>query len=349
MRCSPTIVPNAKIVLVGEAPGKDEEFLGKPFVGASGQELTRILADAGIDRAQCTLTNVFMDRPPNNKLHKEFCAKKAEVGGKNYTLPPLKTGAYVKPEYLFELDRLKAELEEMKPNLVVALGGTAAWALLMNPKITQLRGTVAESTLVPGLKVLPTFHPASVLRQWDNRAVMVMDLMKAKFESSFSEIRRPRRELWIEPTLKDIEVFYHTFLAKAGKIDLDIETRCGQITCIGFAPSKDRAICIPFTDLRKASRSYWDTLEEELEAWSWVRRICALPCAKEGQNGLYDIQYLWRVMGIPTWNYFEDTMLMHHALYSELPKGLGFLASVYTNEASWKEMRKEGGDLKRDD
>jgi DNA polymerase I-like protein with 3'-5' exonuclease and polymerase domains len=63
------------------------------------------------------------------------------------------------------------------------------------------------------------------------------------------------------------------------------------------------------------------------------------PVTKVFQNGLYDLQYIYQ-MGIRPRNCTEDTMLMHHALYPEMKKGLEFLGSVYTNEASWKLMRK---------
>jgi len=348
--CKPTGPVNARIVIVGEAPGKQEELLHQPFVGASGQELTRMLADAGIDRKECYLTSVFLSRPPGNKLD-AFCGKKAEVGGKSYPYPALRQGKYIRPEYLPELTRLAEEISNVKPNLIIALGGTATWALLQNPKITTIRGTVTESTLVPGYKVLPTFHPAAVLRQWGNRPVVLADLMKAKREVEFPEIVRPARDIWLEPTLADIEQFFHVHLTKAEKITYDIETAHDMITCIGFAGDPYHALCIPFVDRRNPSFSYWNNPKDEITAWQWVKQILQTHMPKEAQNGMYDIQWLWRKMGIAPKNSTLDTMLQAHALQPELPKGLGFLGSIYTNEASWKEMRKvKGKDLiKKDD
>ena len=63
---------DARIVIVGEAWGRDEAAASAPFVGASGSELTRILADAGINRADCLLTNVCASRPPNNEFWRFF-------------------------------------------------------------------------------------------------------------------------------------------------------------------------------------------------------------------------------------------------------------------------------------
>ena len=119
---------------------------------------------------------------------------------------------------------------------------------------------------------------------------------------------------------------------------------------IGFAPSIDEALCIPFLDPRKRpSQNYWETLEEELEAWGLVKQICESDIPKLGQNGLYDIQYLFRY-GIKVSRYLHDTMILHHAMYPELEKGLGFMGSVYTDEAPWKlERARNKENFKQDD
>jgi uracil-DNA glycosylase len=350
-RIKPSGPTTARIAIVGDYPHQQDELVGSPFMSKGGQELTRILADAGIPRADCYLTTVFKTRPAHDKIE-AFCGKKAEVGGKSYALPGISMGNYVRPEFLFELSELRTELESIQPNLVIALGNVACWALLQNPKITSIRGTIAESTLVPGLKVLPTFHPAIVFKQWQNRAICIMDFIKAKKESQFPEIVRPLREIWIRPDLADLEIFHERYIKEAKELSFDIETESGQITCIGFAVNSEVALVIPITDKEKPGFSYW-THAEELLVWEFIRKVCANSIPKIGQNGLYDIQYLWRIMGIPVWNYLEDTMIMMHSIYSELPKGLGFLGSIFTNEASWKGMHhhktKEQYTVKKDD
>ena len=71
--------------------------------------------------------------------------------------------------------------------------------------------------------------------------------------------------------------------------------------------------------------------------------------AKIFQNGLYDISFLWRAYGIGVRGAEEDTMLLHHALYPESLKGLGFLGSIYCDEGAWKGMRKGTETIKRED
>lgn len=332
-----------RIAIVGEAWGAEEARQRVPFIGASGKELTRMLSEAGIERASCFLTNVFNFQPGVKNDIETICGPRGE-GIPN--MPALRAGKYVRHEYREELDRLYRELQDVQPNLILALGNTACWAVLKNSGVSKLRGTISASHLGP--KVLPTFHPAAILREWSNRAVTILDLMKAERESHFPEIRRPERLIYIEPSLQDMEDFYALHLAQSPSISFDIETARDQITCIGFAPSPHLALVVPFFDASRPGKSYWAEPSDELRAWAFVKRVLALPCRKHGQNGLYDINFLWRAYGIPVRNYEDDTMLLHHSLQPESNKGLGFLGSLYSNEASWKFMRSKGT-IKRED
>ncbi|MDI3299524.1 MAG: uracil-DNA glycosylase [Bacillota bacterium] len=129
--------PAARLVLVGEGPGATEDELGRPFVGRAGELLDRILEAAGFPRPSVFITNVVMCRPPGNRTPSE-----AEM-------------AACRPW-------LEAKLELIRPDLVVALGSTAARALV-DPaaRITRLRGQWVERR---GRRILPTYHPAALLR-----------------------------------------------------------------------------------------------------------------------------------------------------------------------------------------
>jgi uracil-DNA glycosylase len=338
----------AKIALVGEAWGKSEALIGLPFMGYSGQELTRLLADAGIQRSQCFLTNVFPFQPAADNKIEALCGPKAMVG-KDYKLPPLSAGKYILSDYLPCLERLREELETVRPNLVIALGNTASWALMNQTAISRIRGTVAESTLIPGLKVLPTFHPASVLRNWAQRPIVFADFIKAKREADWPEIRTVHRQVLIDPHIHELWDWFR-YLSPSAMLGCDIETKDGQITMISFADSPTRGVVVPF--IRPKAKwaqgvSYWPTLALELEAWHFVKTVLAGPQAKVWQNGMYDLQYL-AMMGFRVMNCTDDTMLLHHSLYPELPKSLGFLGSIYTNERSWKQLRTAKDEEKKD-
>ena len=338
-----------KIAIVGEAWGADEEKERAPFVGWSGQELTRMLSKAGIMRSDCFLSNVFNLRPKG--IEGVNAIANLCTDERSTDFPPIAKGKYLRPCYFPEVRRLLAELRAVRPNITILLGNTAAWALLKATGITKLRGFVVESAVIPGLKCLPTYHPAAVLREYSLRPTTILDLGKARRESAFPELRRPPRTVYIEPSLSEMEWFYDQHLRFADEIIFDIETRGDQITCIGFAPSHAVALVVPFSDSRKPSGSFWPTLEAERAAWQFVRRVLALPCRKAGQNTLYDITFLWKGYGITVNNYDDDSMLLHHALQPESEKSLGYLGSIYTDEGPWKMMRTRGEDatIKRED
>lgn len=336
-----------QIAIVGEAYGEQEEREQTAFVGAAGYELTRLLDEVGINRVECFLTNVFNQRPPGNKIE-AFCGPKAE-GISGY--PALLKAKYVRQEFIPELERLRDEIFTINPNLIIAMGNTPLWALCGRVGISNLRGTTLLSThTATGFKILPTYHPANLFRQWENRPVTIVDLMKAKREAAFPEIRRPRREIWIEPTIEDFKTFRQEHITGCKVLSVDIETAGNQITCIGFAPRSDLAIVVPIIDYRRKGRNYFSDIRDELEAWRIIRGILGdATIPKLFQNGLYDIAFLWRSYGIPTFGALHDTMLLHHALQPESLKGLGFLGSVYTDEGSWKQMRSKIETIKADD
>lgn len=360
----------ARIAIVGEAWGQNEALLGVPFVGFSGLELARVLHEAGIvseappdaslglsnammmnwwaRRTEVFTTNVFAMRPGADNKIENLCGKKAEVGGDAYPLPPFRQGHYFKPEYFGELARLAQEIESVRPNLVLTVGNSAAWAFTGNAKISQIRGTVQTAQYcVPGVKVLPTFHPAYILRDWSKRSIMLADCMKARREAQSPEITRPARRILVDPTIDEVETWTARILVSPPAIlASDIETVKGQIEMVSFAPSRGEAIVVPFLDPRKPDWNYWPTAELEARAWACVATLCASSIEKLYQNGLYDLQYKarrgLRVMGVR-----HDTMILHHALYPELQKSLGFMGSIYTDEVAWKLMRRAKADTEK--
>lgn len=291
-----------------------------------------MLQSAGIDPRDCYFTNVFMEqRPPNNDLEAWMITKKHLP--QEYSLPKIRGAKYLDPQYIPSLDRLYSEISILSPNLVIALGATALWALTGLNSIGTYRGTMFQWK---GIKILPTFHPASILYMYKNYATVMADLMKAKREAEYPELISKDRRVFVASSLADVLDIKSRCL-KSDLIAFDIETKRRQITCIGFSPSPDRAYVIPF--VKEDWTSYWPR-DVEIAVWKCIEEILTSDVPKVGQNGVYDMQYLWKIMGIRTINYQDDTMLLHHALQPELPKGLGWLASVYTDAPSWKQLRK---------
>ena len=136
---------SAKVMFVGEQPGDKEDLAGKPFVGPAGKLLDRCLAEAGVDRDICYVTNAV----------KHF---KWTPRGKRRIHAKPNTGEIQACAWW-----LAAELRLMKPDLVVALGATVLYSLLgRQGKVTRDRGTVLKSDT--GLYVLVTIHPSALLR-----------------------------------------------------------------------------------------------------------------------------------------------------------------------------------------
>lgn len=331
------------IVICGEAWGEYEERTRTPFVGAAGRLLNQLLGEADIARTECFLTNVFNLRPTNNRIESLCGPKTNAIEG----YPSLSKG-FVRREYAGELDRLGNEILEHNPNLIIAMGATPTWALLGKTGIGAMRGfTYISSHTVSGYKVLPTYHPSGLFRDWSNKPIVVLDLIKAKRESTFPEIRRPARRIFIPETVEDIREFEDAYLRQAARLSVDIETSGNQVTILGISPDSGTAIVIPFVDSRRPGRAYWPTKEHEVAVWTHIRDIMQCPIPKTFQNGLFDITFLYRAYGIKVINAEHDTMLLHHALQPEALKGLGFLGSIYTDERNWKRMRQAS--LKRDE
>ncbi len=342
----PSSLP-CRIAFIAEAPSDEELIGGRPLIGPSGRLFDKLLRVAGIDRDEHLVTNVFDEKIPDNKLYNWLgTTKEAKEWRKDgYMLPPVERGKWLRPEFSHHLDRLTDEITQAQPNVLVPLGGTALWACKGVSNIMAHRGTVSESSMFrKSYKVVPTVHPSFLFHSWKLFATVVADLMKAERESWFSEIRLPDRKLWVDPSLEDLEKFKGLFLDGSELISIDVETipTWRHMTCVGFAGDAMNAIAIPFVDRRKVNNCYWGSIEEEVKAIDFVKEMCENDTPKVMQNGPYDAQWLFHCYGIKVRNYLHDTRLMHHALYPELPKALGFLGSRYANVGAWKVMRQRG-------
>jgi DNA polymerase len=353
-------------MIVGEAPGSEEERTGAPFMGASGNELTKMLGEAGINRNECFITNLIRIRPPNNDLGAFIAFKKKDVTPAHVPLRDKMVLRCVREGY----ELLLKEVELANPTLVIALGNAALWALTGRWGITEWRGSVLVSDAAPGRKVLCTYHPAAVLRQWSWRPTLVHDLRRAAREANFPELKAPQFSFIIRPSLGEVIAYLDALrssLDRAGAVRVysdraipgepipaeltprlplavDIETRQHHITCIGIATSKSDAICIPLTS-EDSDDGYW-SLEEEAEIVHLLYQCLTHPSAEViGQNFIYDVQHILRWWHfIPRFKY--DTMLCQHVLFPGQPKALDYLASLYCEHyAQWK---REARDLWKD-
>ena len=142
--------PNAKLMFIGEAPGRDEDLQGKPFVGRSGEVLTKMIENVlYLKRKDVYITNIIKCRPPQNR----------------------------DPE-LSEIESCKGylikQIEIIKPKIIVTLGRIAFRYLLNDTTpITKARGKIYD---YKGIKVIPTFHPSYLLRNPSKKREAMIDL-----------------------------------------------------------------------------------------------------------------------------------------------------------------------------
>lgn len=147
--------PRSEIVFVGEGPGRDEDLQGEPFVGDAGQLLTKIIESMGLKRQDVYIANVVKCRPPNNRNPEPDEIESCE---------PF----------------LLRQLEIIKPKIICALGTFAAQTLLITKeKISSLRGNFYY---YHDIKVMPTFHPAYLLRNPGDKKLVWEDIKKVMKE-----------------------------------------------------------------------------------------------------------------------------------------------------------------------
>lgn len=335
----------ARIMLVGEAPGEDEERRGEPFVGISGMELNRMLNEAGISRNECFITNVCRIRPPNNDISKFITVKKKEITSAH----TLVRGRYILPPMAEGITLLSKEISLVKPNIIVALGNIPLWALTGNWGITKWRGSMLctsqmDKTSGTGdCKVLPTYHPAAVLREWSWRATAVHDLRRAARFRNGEDYPVPKWKFIIRPTIERARSTLLEILRTLDqgplRLSFDLETRSGHIACAGLSWTLLDCICLPFMCVESRS-GYWSEDEETEIIWLLRLILCHPNAQVVGQNILYDSQYTWRHWHFVP-NVFQDCMISQHSIFSDLPKSLAFQASMYCNfYVYWKDEGK---------
>lgn len=327
-----------KLLVVGELYSQEDAQNNRPFTDGNGRFLKAIMKQVGIDPRRTDYTCVFPFTAARGSVMSLCGPKSAGIPNVKY----LKRGKYIRAEYARHLHALWDYINATQPNLILALGDAAMWATCSAKSLEYARGYVTEgNSAIGGRKVLPTYSPKQVNQSYGTKPYWQADLAKAARELEFPELRYPEHHIWIEPSIEDMETFYQRYLKNAESISVDIENKPDMITCVGFAPDPQTAIVVPFYDSRAPTGNYWKSAHDERLAWRWVSRVLTTGKAIYGQNYIYDMQQLWRLMGIPNPCATDDTMLMAHAIQPELKKSLGMLASIYTDEVPWKSMRTD--------
>lgn len=286
----------ADLLLIGEAPGADEDRKGTCFIGEAGDKLDVTLARLGIARSNVKVINVCNYRPADNNF--------AYLEGS----PQLEEGKRELLEYI----------KNFPPKMIVLFGGKALEHVAGCYGIMNYRGTPLE---IYNIRCIPTWHPAYILpnRAPEEYPVFLNDLRRA-----VEHINKPfpsyNYNFTIHPTGLELETCIDE-ITSSDVITVDIESIKGttQILCVGFGLSKERAICIINPEFTGMSGSFATA----------IQRILSHPNKKVFHNGSFDVEMLY-VNGIHVENYYWDTMIAQHVLEPDLPKGLDFLCSTET-------------------
>ncbi len=326
---------NPKLMLLGEAPGQQEDSFGIPFypTAPTGEIVTSILSQLGLSRSEVYITNVVKFRPPMNDFEKL---------------------------HLIGVDLTKSiqelwdnEIKILKPNCILAIGDRALQAVTGLSGILNYRGSILKAN-DGRTKVVPTIHPAALFSrkitddddgeyagglEWTYLKLIKADFARAIEESHSSDLNLPERDLTIAHNSLDLYRFLSSY-DKLDKVCTDIESINCVPVCIGFAFNKYHAISVPL--LRGIGNiALTDMGDNEItECWRLIDKT--LKTKKlVGHNLKYD-DYKLSLVGLDCANVYSDTLIKTRVIFPELPKkNLGTISSLWTREPFYKEEGKE--------
>lgn len=306
--------PNSQIYIIGEAPGEEEDYHLKPFIGPAGEDLNRGLNSAGILRSQCYITNLYPKRPAGNNFD---YARNADDFG-------------------VSIQRLKESISKHRPKVVVLCGQEPLrYILEKGPRatITKWRGSLVE---LESQLYYVINHPSFITRQRQHFPIFCEDfkrirtVLDGRYAKPAHNFTVAKNSLQIHEALDEI--------LSCEEVSVDIETSKKdptKIFCCGFGLSPSRAICLVNTDRSGLSLSFTSALNHITN--SKVRLVY--------HNG-YDFDTeVFNLVGISD-RIDEDTFLAFRNLEPELPKTLAFLTSLFTWEPYYKDMADDGEDEK---
>lgn len=319
--------PSAKLLILGEAPSYVEVQTKIPFTGPSGRELDRLLTDAHIKRSDCWLTNICkypVPEPDERKIPFQIRAKNIGINLEQQLLD------------------LQNEINQIRPNCILALGGSALWGATGKTKISEWRGSILFGL---GSKVVATYHPAHLLHSkgevtgyWA-RQVMIFDFKRALAESKSRELFLPQRNLHICKSSYELQDFIQRHESHS-RPAVDIEAIGCIPVCVGLAFTADEGITVPLWNTNDISNIPSNDL-----ASMWIHLDSLLANhAVVGQNFGYDRDKIRR-LGFTIRELASDTMLKAFVINPELPKNLAFNQSIYTREPFYKNEGMYEGSL----
>lgn len=296
-------------LVIAEAPGQEEQIMGEPLVGGSGKLFDGLCSKAGVSRDSLTLINTIQCRPPDNVY-------------------PLASEAR---QYISKADADTAVAQcyrqHVKPVLtghawkrIDILGDRSLAAVTGKSGIYNWRGLITEAIDLPGQEiVVPTIHPAALMRDQSMLPVVVSDLKKS--------LVQPPEHYNVYPSLQDVKNFQATTFC----FDIENNQFTGEVYMVGLSDRSFNAICVPFKGPYIAE----------------LRRIFQAAKAVIGHNIIqHDLPHLGRAgVVLNPESLIYDTILMHHLVQPDLPHDLEFVASIFINKKAWKHQMQQNKEL----
>jgi len=286
--------------IVTDAPRAEDVIAGRPLVGRSGEMITNTLGRYGIDIDSSYITTISPFRP---------------VGDNTFLIAS-------SPEYQSGKARLLENIIKSKPKTILALGEESFTLLTGRLGIHTHRGSVYPCIVSPNTNVLSTYHPAYC---------SFNPVSYPAFDADISKLSRVIENKFSLPVYnfthgKDVTNALVEEYKQSEYLAVDIESRRNstQILCIGFAKDSRNAISITLD------------LNDPLVNRRWVEELLECSAKKIFHNGTFDVTML-ELNNYKINNYTDDTIIAAHVLYLELPRDLGYLASIYTDINSYKE------------
>lgn len=316
-----------KLMIIGDSPGKADEYTGVPFSGSRGKVLERALRTGNTQREEVYSTYLCKYPIPQGDW-----SRLAEAG----------TSLSKCKESLYD------EIKTFKPNCILALGEKPLEVLTGNKKIGLYRGSILRDT-TGVYKIVASLSPSNFIQEKDGernvlkyqwRYVFEADVRRAIAQSLFPEIKRPQRNLEVCRSSLQLYKFIERNVNR-GFPSVDIEASGCVPTCCALSFHQSEAISIPLWNRVNGGFEFSQIGDYEL-AQIWKELYDVLATYKVGgQNFKFDQDKMYR-LGFRFKGLYADSMLLGHTLNPEFPNlKLEFFTSIFTEEPYYKDEGKE--------
>lgn len=311
---------SARIAIVCDYASAAECHDGVPLSGLEAGQFNRLISAIRLPRHEIYLTWALKSQQTKQSMSSVYSTK----GFKH-------TDFYILQQELID------ELAEISTDVIILMGEFASLLLLDNLKYVETkkhRGSAFKASAFPHLAKLSgkviciTNHPRDLMYGGDPKVfyIIMNDLQKFQTLIGNHSLLDHNMTIHTAPTFEEVIHFYNR-VTGCDETAFDIEATPKHMTCFSLTCGKNEAMSIPLMDNKG---NYW-TPEQEIVILDGLANILGDPLIKKiAQNGMFDFMYVLRTLNIVTRNFWFDTMLAQHLCWTDLPKGLDFLTSIYT-------------------